>query len=64
MLKTLAMPAKIANLGFLKIKIFYNKGYYHVIVFLHDFTNKLYHVTQIILYMWSCDQSFVTVALL
>ena len=33
------MSAKLANLGFLKIKIFWSKGY-DVIILVHDITNK------------------------
>ena len=36
----LMMSAKMATLGLLKIKIFLNKGY-DVIIFVHDFTNKI-----------------------
>ena len=34
------MSAKLATLGFLNIKVFWNKGY-NVIVSVHDVTNKL-----------------------
>ena len=34
----LMMPAKLATLGLLKIKVFWNKGY-DVIIFVHDVTN-------------------------
>ena len=59
MVRILMMSAKMATLGLLKIKIFRNKGY-DVIPSLHDVLMKFYHVTQIILSMWSCDQSLVT----
>ena len=36
----LMMSAKLATLGFLNIKVFWNKGY-NVIVSVHDVTNKL-----------------------
>ena len=52
------MSAKMATVGLLKIKVFWNKGYDV------KFFSKFYHVTQIILYMWSCDQSLVTLAFL
>ena len=39
MVAILMMPAKMAMLGLLKIKLFWNKGY-GVIVFVHDVTNK------------------------
>ena len=34
------MSAKLATLGLLKIKIFWNKGY-EVIISVHDITNKI-----------------------
>ena len=34
------MSAKMATLGLLKIKVFWNKGY-DVIIFVHDVTNKI-----------------------
>ena len=40
MLKTLMMSAKMASLGFHKIKVFSNKGH-DVIIFLYDVTNKV-----------------------
>ena len=40
--------AKMATLGLLKINAFWNKGY-DVIIYVYDVTNKIYHVTQIIL---------------
>ena len=46
---------KLATLGFLKIKVFWNKRY-EVIISVHDVTITLYHVTQI----RSCDQTLVT----
>ena len=48
MVAILMMPAKLATLGPLKIKVFHNKGY-DVIIFFHAGPTKLYHVTQIIL---------------
>ena len=48
----------MATLGLLKIKVFWKKGY-DVIISTHDLNKKFYHVTQIILYMWLCDQSLV-----
>ena len=59
----LMMPAKLATLELLKIKIFENKDY-DVITSLIDFTKELCYVTQIILYMWSCDQGLATLAFL
>ena len=58
MVTTLMMSAKMATLGLLKIKVFWKKGY-DVMISTHDVTKKFYHVTQIILYMWLCDQSLV-----
>ena len=42
------MSAKLVTLGLLKIKVVWNRGY-DVIVFIYDVTNKIYHVTHIIL---------------
>ena len=36
----LMISAKIATIGFLKIKVFWNKGY-DVIIFAHDVTTKV-----------------------
>ena len=36
----LMMPAKMADLGLLKIKLFWNKGY-DVTIFVYDVTNKI-----------------------
>ena len=36
----LNMSAKIATLGFLKIKVFWNKGY-DVIIYVHDASNEI-----------------------
>ena len=38
------MSAKLATLGLLKIKVFWNKGY-DVITFVCDVPTKFYHVT-------------------
>ena len=40
MVAILMMSAKLATLGFLKIKVFQNKGY-DVIISSHDVTNKI-----------------------
>ena len=40
MIPVLMMAVKMATLGFLKIKVFWNKGY-GVIIYVHDNTNKL-----------------------
>ena len=63
MVTILMMLAKIAILGLLKIKVFRNKGY-DVITSLYDVINKICQVTQILLQIWSCDQSLVTLGLL
>ena len=42
------MSAKLAILGFLKVKVFWNKGY-DVIITVHDVIKETYLVTQIIL---------------
>ena len=40
--------AKMATLGLIKIKIFWNEGY-DVIISVHDISNKIYLVNQITL---------------
>ena len=40
MVAILMMSAKMATLGLLKIKVFWNKGY-DVIIYVHDVTNKI-----------------------
>ena len=40
MVKILMMSAKIATLGLLKIKVFWNEGY-DVVISVHDVTNKI-----------------------
>ena len=55
------MSAKIATAALLKIKVFSNKGYYVIILSMTSPT-KFFHMTQIILWMWSYDQSFVALA--
>ena len=40
MVSILLVSAKMATLGLLKIKIFWNK-YYHVLIFVHDVTKKI-----------------------
>ena len=57
------MSAKMASPGLLKITVFWNKDY-DVIISVDDVTNKFYHAIQIILQMYSCDQSLVTEAFL
>ena len=56
MVKILMMPAKMATPGLLKIKI--------ITSYILSVTSptKFCHMTQIILWMWSCDQSLVTLA--
>ena len=57
------MSAKMASPGLLKITVFWNKSY-DVIISVDDVTNKFYHAIQIILQMYSRDQSLVTAAFL
>ena len=57
------MSAKMASLGHLKIKVFWNKGY-DVIIFVHNVTNKIlsrdsHCIVDVV--MW---QSLVTLAFL
>ena len=63
MIAIFIMSAKLATLGLLEIKVFSNKRF-DVVTSVHDASNKIYHVTQIKLPMWSCHQSFVTLAFL
>ena len=63
MVTILMVSAKMATPGLLKIKVFLNKRY-DVIISVLMSPRNFYHVTQIILQMWSCDQSLVTVAFL
>ena len=51
------VSVKLATLGLFKIKIFKKKGY-------DVSATKFCHITQIILKIWSCDQSLVTLAFL
>ena len=62
MVTILMMSAKMATPGFCKIKVFCIKDY--VIISVNDVTKNFYHVIEIILYMWSLDQSLVTLAFL
>ena len=48
MVEVLMMSAKLATLDLLKRKVFLNKGY-DAIISVHNVTDKLYHMTQIIL---------------
>ena len=61
MVHILMMSAKMAAPVFLKIKVFRNKGYY-VMYSVMTLPTKFCHMTQIILWMRSCDQSLVTLA--
>ena len=57
MVKILILTAKMATPGLLKIKVFWNKGYY-VIYCLRRVQQNFCHRNQIILWMWSCDHKF------
>ena len=48
MVTILILSTKMATLGLLKIKVFWNKGY-EVIISVYDIISKNYLVTQIIL---------------
>ena len=50
MVTILMMPAEIATLGFLKIKIFWNKSY-DVIISVYEVTNEIL----------SCDSNYVII---
>ena len=63
MFAVLITSSKMATLGLLKEKVFWSKVM--TSKFLSKMSpKKLYHVTQIILQMWSFDESFVTTAFL
>ena len=51
MVTILVMPAKMATLGFPKIKVFlkFQNKDYEIIVSIHDVTAKFYNLTRIIL---------------
>ena len=61
MVKILMMSAKMATPGLLKIKYFEIKVITSYILSMTSPT-KFCHMTQIILWMWSCDQSLITLA--
>ena len=61
MVKILMTSSKMATPALLKRKVFSNKGYYFIYS-VYDVINKIFHMTQVILWMWSCDQSLVTLA--
>ena len=63
MVTILMIPAKLATIGLLVIKIIKNK-IYGAIVSIHEVTNNSFYLTQIILPMWSCDQTLVTLPFL
>ena len=63
MVAFLMISGKMAALGLLKIKVFWNKGYQHKgtlfwkKVLSMTLPTKIYHLIQIIWYMWLCDHS-------
>ena len=59
----LMMSAKMATPGFLKITVFWDKGY-DVTIFVDDVTNKILSRDSNYIVDASCDQSLVTVAFL
>ena len=61
MVKILMMSAKMPTPALLKRKVFWNKGYY-VIYSVYDVTSKILPYDSIMLWMWSYDQSLVTLA--
>ena len=63
MVTILMMWAKMAFLDLLKIKIFIIKGY-DVITSVYDVINKIYRMTQSLLYIRSSEQSLLTLGLL
>ena len=56
MVKILMIPAKMATPGLLKIKVITS----YILPMASP--TKFCHMTQIILWMWSCDQSLITLA--
>ena len=50
MVTILMISEKMATLGLLKIKVFWNKGY-DVTISVYDITKKNYHVTKFKLWM-------------
>ena len=61
MVKILMMPAKMATPALLKERYFEIKVITSYILSMTS-PAKFCHMTQIILWMWSCDQSLVTLA--
>ena len=59
----LMRSAKLATLVLFNLKVFWIKVMTSLFLFITSPT-KIYHVTQIILWMWSYDQSLVTLAFL
>ena len=57
------MPATMATLGFLKIKLFLKEGY-DATSSVHDILTKFYYVAQITLQMRSYNQNLVILAFL
>ena len=53
------MSTIMATLGLLEIKLFWNKSY-DVITSVHDLTNNILSLIQIILQRWSRNQNLVT----
>ena len=54
MVTILMMSAKMATLGLLKIKEYWNKCH-DVIISIHDVNNKILSSDGNMLYMWSCE---------
>ena len=63
MLAILMKSAKLATLGLLKIKVFWNKGY-DFIISVHDVTNKIFSRDSNYIVDVSCDQGLVILAFL
>ena len=65
MVAILMIPAKLATLGLLKLKVFSNK-IYDVIISVNEVTNNilLQDSNYVVDVMWSCDQRLVTLAFL
>ena len=61
MVAILKMSAKLATLGPLKIKVFWNKGY-DVIIYVYEVTNQILSRDSNCIVDVSCYQSLVTLA--
>ena len=61
MVKILMISEKMAAPALIKVKVFWNKGYY-VIYSVDDVTNKICHMTRLMYRCGHVSQSLVTLA--